>query len=92
MQHKLQCKAHLEIKGLCADLSNCNVALNDLHMELVAAVCTLSAVDELQGKVEVLKKQTAKAKCSRTQKCEQLLAHEAVIDEKDAEITALQAL
>jgi len=65
-------------------------------MELAAAVCMLSAVDEQQEKVEVLKKlleqQTAKAKCFRTQKCEQLLAHEAVIDEKDAEITVLQAL
>ena len=50
----------------------------------------------MQGEVEALKKslkqQTAKAKRFWTQKCEQLLAHEALIEEKDAEIATLKAL
>ena len=39
-----------------------------------------------------LKQQTAKTKHFWTQKCEQLLAHEAMIEEKDAEIAALKVL
>ena len=50
----------------------------------------------MQGEIEALKKslkqQTAKAKRFWTQKWEQLLAHEALIEENDAEIATLKAL
>jgi len=38
---------HFEIKGLRVNMSNQNAALDDLHTELAAASCKLSAVNEL---------------------------------------------
>ena len=94
--HKQLHEAHLEIEGLRIELGNRNAALDDLRSELAVATRKLATVDELQGEVESLKKllkqQTAKAKQFWAQKCKQLLAHEAIIEEKDAEITALEAL
>ena len=77
-------------------MTNRNATLDEVRSELEAAKQKLAAFDEMQGEVEALKKslkqQTAKAKRFWTQKCEQLLAHEALIEEKDAEIATLKAL
>ena len=94
--HKQLREARLEIEGLRTELSNRNAALDDLRSQLAAATHKLAAVDELQAEVEALtkslKQQTAKAKRFWSQKCEQLLAHEAIIEEKDAEIAALKEI
>ena len=54
----------------------------------------LRAANESHAEVETLQKPVqvlmAKAKRFWAQKCEQMLAHEAVIEEKDAEIVRLQ--
>ena len=92
---KQLCKAHLKIEGLCIDLSNQNAALDAVRLELEHSECKLAAVDELQEEVATLKKslkqQTEKTKRFWAQKCEQLLAHEAIVEEKDAKIVSLTA-
>ena len=94
--HKQLHEACLKIEGLRNELSNRNVALDNLCTELAATTLKVEVVDELHKEVEVLKKslkqQTIKAKQFWTQKCEQLLAHEAIIEEKDAKIAALKEL
>ena len=89
-------EVRLEIEGLHNELTNQNVKLDELRSELEAAKQKLTAFDEMQGEAEALKKslkqQTTKAKRFWTLKCEQLLAHEALIEEKDAEIATLKVL
>ena len=93
--HKQLCEARLEIEGLRIDLSNRNAALDAVRLELEDSKRKLAAVDELQEEVATLKKsleqQTEKAKRIWAQKCEQLLAHEAIVEEKDAKIASLTA-
>ena len=88
-------KVRLEIEGLHNELTNRNAKLDELHSKLEAAKQKLAAFDEMQGEVAALKKslkqQTAKAKQLWTQKCEQLLAHEGLIEEKDAEIATFES-
>ena len=53
---KQLCEVCLKIEGFCIDLSNRNVALDAVHLELEASKCKLVAVNELQGEVAMLKK------------------------------------
>ena len=84
------------ISNLRNELSSRDAMLDTLRSELVTATQKLATVKELQVEVQTLKKslrmQTAKAKRFWKQKCEQLLAHEALIKEKDAEIASLKEL
>jgi len=90
-------KACLKIEGLRTALTEREVTLAGLcnELELVrkeletsnhtsAALCT-----EVGTLKQGLKSQTAKAKRFWTQKCEQLLAHEAALEEKDTIIATL---
>ena len=71
------------------------MALDEVRLELETSKCKLAAVDKLQEEVATLKKslkqRIEKAKRFWTRKCEQLLAHEAIIEEKDAKIALLKA-
>ena len=50
----------------------------------------LRAANESHAEVETLQKPVQVLMANWAQKCEQMLAHEAVIEEKDAEIVRLQ--
>ena len=80
----------LDIKGLCNSVHERDETLAGLRVELETAKTGLR---ESRAEVETLcdevKIQTAKSKRFWAQKCKQLLAHEAVVEEKDAEIARL---
>ena len=72
-------------------MHECDETLAGLRVKLETAETGLresrAEVEMLRSKVKV---QTAKSKRFWAQKCEQLLAHEAVIEEKDAEIARIR--
>jgi len=91
-------KARLEIEGLHTVLTECEAMLAELSNELELVRKELETSNHtgavLRTEVGMLKQglkfQTAKAKRFWTQKCEQSLAHEAALEQKDAIITNLQ--
>ena len=91
-------EARLEIEGLRTSLTEREETLVGLRNELELVRKELGssnhATAALRTEVRMLKQdlksQTAKAKRFWTQKCEQLLAHEAALEEKDAIIATLQ--
>ena len=91
-------KARLEIEGLRAAMNERDVTLTGLRAELESVreelVASSSATQALRTEMgtlkQSLKSQTAKAKQFWAQKCEQLLAHEAELEDKDAIISNLQ--
>jgi len=84
-------KAHLEIEGLRTTLNDRDALLAELRTELEASKHAAAALRTEVGTLKQgLKSQTAKAKRFWLQKCEQPLAHEAAIEEKDAIIATLQ--
>ena len=84
-------EARLDIESLRNNVHERDETLGGLHVVLETAKTglreSLSEVEMLRREVKV---QTAKLKRFWAQKCKQLLAHEAVIEEKDAEIARLQ--
>ena len=86
-------EARLEVEGLRERVRERDETLAALRVELETANAGLN---EARAEIETLhrevKVQTAKAKRFWTQKCEQLLTHETVVEEKDAEIARLQEL
>ena len=83
-------EVRLEIEGLRTMLNDHDALLADLHAELKASNHTAAALRTEVGTLkQSLKSQTAKAKKFWSQKCEQLLAHEAAIEEKDVIIATL---
>ena len=86
-------EARLEVEGLHKRVHERNETLAALHVELETANAGLNeARPEIETLRREVKVQTAKAKRFWTQKCEQLLTHETVIKERDAEIARLQEL
>ena len=85
-------EARLEIEGLRGRVHERDETLAGLRAELETANAGLQdARAEAETLRREVKTQTAKAKRFWAQKCEQLLAQEAIVEEKDAEITRLQA-
>jgi len=73
-------EARLDIKGLRTTLNDRDALLAELHAELEASKHVAGALHtEVSTLKQGLKSQTAKAKRFWSQKCEQLLAHEAAI-------------
>ena len=70
---------HKMLAALCVELETANAGLSEARTE----------IETLHREVKV---QMAKAKQFWTQKCEQLLTQETVIEEKDTEIARLQEL
>ena len=83
-------EARLKVKGLHERVRERDEMLAALLVELETANAGLN---ETRAEIETLRRevkvQTAKAKQFWTQKCKQLLTHETVVEEKDAEITRL---
>ena len=92
MQGELR-EARLKVNGLRERVRKRDKTLAALRVELETAN---TGLNEARAEIETLhrevKVQTAKAKRFWTQKCEQLLTHETVVEEKDAEIARLQEL
>ena len=90
LREELQ-EAHLDIEGLCNSLHKHDETLASLHVELETAETGLREsrveVEMLHSEVKI---QMAKSKWFWAQKCEQLLAYETVVEEKDAEIARLR--
>ena len=90
LREELQ-EVYLDIKGLCNSVHERDETLAGLRVELETAKMGLrespAEVEMLHSKVKI---QTAKSKPFWAQKCEQLLAHETVVKEKDAEIARLR--
>ena len=85
-------EACLEIEGLRGRVHERDETLAGLRAEIETANAGLQdARAEAETLRREVKTQTAKAKRFWAQKCEQLLAQEAIVEEKDAEITRLQA-
>ena len=86
-------EARLEDKGLRERVRERDETLAALRVELETANAGLN---EAHAEIETLRRevkvQTAKAKRFWTQKCEQLLTHKTVVEEKDVEIARLQEL
>ena len=86
-------EARLEVEGFRERVRERDETLAALQVELETANAGLN---EARAEIETLrrevKEQTVKAKRFWTQKCEQLLTHETVVEEKDAKITRLQEL
>ena len=88
------CEAHLENTRLANELHDRDKSLEVLHGELLTAnneivqLSVAAPVVEVEALRKNVKTQTAKAKRFWSQKCEQLLAHEAAIEDKDECITA----
>ena len=86
-------EARLEVEGLRERVRERDETLAALRVEIETANADLSeARVEIETLRREIKVQTAKAKRFWTQKCEQLLTHETVVEEKDAEIARLQEL
>jgi len=80
-------EVHLEIEGLRNEMNTRDETSAALHVELNTANENLSVANELLSAIgtleEALKVQTTKVKRIWSQKCEQLLSHEAVMEEKE---------
>ena len=92
---KCLCSALHEVRKECTSLSN---KLGEVRMEvqvhknLVGELGQqLTAASDSDGKLQrLLDKECQKSKLFWKQKCDPVLAHEDILDEKDAEITTLQ--